>query len=504
MKLTCCVEDQKCLASKAFFKIRAGLLGTAMMLFASANFAFDWVDETPVFIFGEPSASVESTGQHSSAKASSFPQTNLPNEQRSDQLQQQISQIDLEILMLKTELAIQNSDLQAAQRYIQEMEDWLLPPQFQQRFTELKAQVEALMPNQLLKFLGFSSSFDFPMHDPKAVVAVILPISGKYAIVAETLLSSLKSALDLYGYQGQIKTFDSSAYPNMFRLWEALRNYQPAFVFGPLQKSLMEDWHHLNTGIPTLYFNDANTTLFSYEKSLSPGSIGPIRKATRYLSDHGYERVLVFSHENSKSQNLAESLQLQWFQTDPNVQVLKATLADNLSDNLADALGVKYSRQRAQVLSRIVYRPVEFETRSRQDVQAIVSVLEPAQAIQVSPILEFHGLSDVPHFWLPAKNLNVDDLNLYRDSWQATTGFFPSYLYQAFLNQEIHSKNTTGIFYALGQVAVEIVNQARFLSGKDWMLDSRYGQVEANQNGSFYLFPAVYWLDQGQISPLEP
>lgn len=465
--------------------------------YPAATFAFEW-NQVPVYLFGKSS---EAPPQEA-AQAPSSPEQGSPSG-ASKALQQQLSQIDLEILLLRSELALQNGDLIALQKYLDELGRLTLPPAFAARFQELTQALGASNPNPILRFLSFESGFEFPMHDPKAVVAIVLPFSGKYADVSSQLLQSLKETLAVYGFEGQIVEFDSMRYANAFELWERLKQYQPSFIFGPLQKELIAEWHSLDTRVPTLYFNDVQSTLFAYEKALSPAQSGQVRKVALYLSRHGFEQVLVLANQDPKTQELSQALQLFWNASDQLVQISVFPIEENVSLSLAKAFGVEASENRAKVLQKIVRRPVEIESRSRQDVQALISLAEPSSAIQISPILEFYQLDQVQHFWFPSKSLKNAELSLYQNTWQSTTGFLPAYQVEEVLSSESLKENQSGIFYALGQVAIEIANQAEFLAQKDWILETPYGQVEANRNGQFYLLPTAYWLDKGEMASLE-
>lgn len=481
------------------FKIQAMGFGLASLCVAPATFAFEWVDETPVFIFGEPAQDESSENRNNSTNS----ERKHDSGNKKSELQQQITQIDLEILMLKAELALQNSDLKGLQNYLEELENFQLPPAFQERFNELKGQLNRFQPNQILRFFGLQQGFEFPMTDPNAVVAVVLPFTGRYANVSQQLFSSLNQALEIYGYQGRVIRFDTMAYANVFRLWEALRSSNPAFIFGPLQKETIDDWHRLDTGIPTLYFNDVEQTLFAYEKALSPSSLGSVRKLAKYLSDNQYEHAVVLMDDTKKAKELADNLAIQWQNLNPDSQLATYPIGKNFSQSFSESTGVMYSTNRAKVLQRIVRRPIESESRARQDIQVVVSIADPQESIQVIPLLKFHNLHQVEHIWLPSRTIQVRDLNLHLNSWQSTAGLLPQYLYQSYLDQVIQGNSETGIFYALGQVAVEIVNQAEFLSQQDWLLMTENGQVEANRDGRFYLLPSMYWLNNQEITPVE-
>ena len=132
-------------------KSRVICLALLLDLFSPATFAFEWKQESP------------------------SSQTSVVSP--SEALQQQITQIDLEILVLKAELALQNGDLKGLQHYLNELNGLDLPPVFAERVQQLQQQADAGKPNTVLRFLGFEPAFTFPMNDPRAVVAVVLPMT---------------------------------------------------------------------------------------------------------------------------------------------------------------------------------------------------------------------------------------------------------------------------------------------------------------------------------------
>jgi len=465
------------------------LLAFLSIFASSASFAFDWGS-----LFGgkeerePPSRSTQSQ--------------ELSNEEL---LNAEISIIDLEILTLKAELAQERGDISALRNHLQALKKYrYIPPNFQQRINELQRYLDqSKEPSGFGSLFGLSPEFTFPMNDSRAVVAVVLPLSGNYAKASKTILAELRHSLSIQGFRGRIVEFDTLAYSNVFRLWDQVNAYSPKFIFGPMQKIMIEEWHQLDTQIPTLYFNDLAQSLFSYEKALSPSSGGQVRKVANALTQGGFERALILSDGSVKGTELAEALQQRWLAESPASLIDIQVVNKSVSEAMSQAVGVDASKQRASILRRVVRRSIESEAEPRKDLQVVVSLLSPAQAVQISPALKYYGLAEVQHYWFPSGKLRVADLEHFQNSWQATTAFLPSYLLDASQETESYGQNQTGIFHALGSVAAEIVNQAEFLSKRDWLISTSYGQVEANRNGQLYLLPTAYWLDKGKAVALD-
>lgn len=69
---------------------------------------------------------------------------------------------------------------------------------------------------------------------------------------------------------------------------------------------------------------------------------------------------------------------------------------------------------------------MEFVPRVRRDVDAVVSFIPEAQAVQVAPYLNFlplkHGMT---HVWYPSKTPSLSYLKANLDAWQQTFAILP-------------------------------------------------------------------------------
>ncbi len=71
---------------------------------------------------------------------------------------------------------------------------------------------------------------------------------------------------------------------------------------------------------------------------------------------------------------------------------------DNLRNVTAELLGINVSRERAIELERTMGVNIEFESRRRQDADAIIMVAEPFVARQFKPLFAYYYAGDVPVF----------------------------------------------------------------------------------------------------------
>ncbi|MBO1924484.1 penicillin-binding protein activator [Thiomicrorhabdus sp. 6S3-12] len=473
-------------------KRKSWLLALSLSLsYSSATFAFSFGE---LFGFGSD-ASSEKKSQQSEAKA----------EQSSEAMQSQLEQIDQEILILRAELAIKNGDIKSLRRYVEQLESAGVLPIYEARVEQLKRYLkrEKGMPS-LFEFLGLQgSSFEFDLQNPDATIALVLPMSGDYRRAGTRILQGMEQALQRLGYKGQLVRFDTEEYGSLFSLWERLKHYQPDLIIGPLKKLNIEAWHDLQTGIPTLYLNDAPLHYFSNEKSLSPGRSGGLSKLVNHIHENFHRGALVLVKDGDKAMGLVDEFAALNAQSANPVPFDTQIVEKSLDDSIEEGLGIRESKTRATVLRKQIRRSIEYVPRSRKDFDVVVSLLPSKDAVQVSPFLDLYQLSDTRHLWFSPQAPKLTDLSLYQTSWQKTYAFLPAYLYDAYQQSvNFRPEAETGIFYALGTAAIEILTLSEQFDQQNWLINTSVGQVETRLSGQFYLLPSVYLLDAAKVTPV--
>ncbi|WP_173271259.1 penicillin-binding protein activator [Thiosulfatimonas sediminis] len=479
------------------YRIKRRILVAALGIglgYSSATFAFSLGE---LFGFGR---SDESNPQQAAAE-----KTQSAN-QPVDSMEQQIKQIDQEILILRAELALKNGDISQLQQQINQLEASGVLPLFVERVAQLKTHLEqGKSKPSLFEFLGLTGTrFDVDLTDPNAVVAIVLPMSGDYQRVGSSLSLGIESALKKQGFKGQIYHFDTEQYGNLYLLWERLKNFQPNLIFGPLKKLNIQAWHDLQTGVPTLYLNDAPINYQSYEKSLSPSRSGGMLKSVDYLHKNFYKGALLLAQDDERAALLLDEFNALNNQQAKSMPYAVQRIETSVDDGIEKGLGIEESKARAAVLRKRIARTIEFVPRSRQDLDAVLSLLPANQAVQVAPFLNLYQLSHVKHLWFAPQVPKLTDLTLYQTAWQETYAFLPTYLYQSYQQEvNLRPQAESGIFNALGTAAVEILTFSDQFDQRDWLINTSVGQVETRPTGQFYLLPAVYFLNNAKVVPVN-
>ena len=426
------------------------------------------------------------------------------NQDASQSVENQILRVDQEILILKAELAYQNGEENTLKNYLNQIDKIGVLPRFQARVTRLKQlplrmqersapDVASYMVLTGLQPLSFS-------RDKEAVVAVLLPLTGEYEQVGNQLLESLLSGLERMGFLGSLVVLDTTLYQSAFDVWQQVKAYEPSFIFGPLRKSIAAEWQALNTGIPVLYFNEM-TFLNGYERAVSPSRLWGNISLMRFLNEHHYQNILVLTEDSPVAKKLETAFYSQWLSSNQVGFYQQQIIEKTVGEAVERATNIKSSKARKHWLQRKIDANLVFKPRVREDIDVVVSFVSERNAIQVAPILDFYQLTDIPRVWFPTHTPTSRFLNENPTSWYDSYAILPPYLYHEWQKkiQQTDASGQSGLFYALGQVAVEIVNNSTISDGLELYVETEFGAIASDSSGQLYLLPMVYSLDSRNV-----
>ncbi len=419
-------------------------------------------------------------------------------------LESQVQRIDQEIMLLRAELARKNDDLDQVRNYVNELSRTVLLPIFQQRLASLRLYLMSpKASHQVLDsylFVGGLEPLQFPDASDKSIVVVLLPLTGPYEEVGNRVLAGLTKSLEEISFKGTLAVFDTALYESMFQLWEMVKYYDPDFIFGPLQKQTAQQWQALNTGIPTLYFNSMDR-LFGHERALSLSKSKGLEQVLSILNYSQFQNILVLTDSSESSKKLESEFYQAWSSANSQGQgqYQHQSIEKTVSQAIENAMNVQRSKARYLWLRKMADTTLEFTPRARQDFEVVISLVPQNKAIQVGPILDFHQLTSVTHVWYPSQAPNRNALKKYLSSWQQTYAVLPTYINSESNSNDLSAnlEDDNGLFYALGQVAVEIVKNPAISDGLNLHVDTEFGAIVSNMVGQFHLLPVVYWVDQG-------
>lgn len=430
---------------------------------------------------------------------------------QNDYLENQVDRIDQEIIILRAELARKNNNLNQVKIYINQLNRMVVLPVFQKRLAVLKLYLtmakrssqtssDSSSSNALDSYLyvGSIEPLKFPDVSEKSIIVVLLPLTGPYEQAGNRVLSGLTDALEAVSFQGSLAVFDTAIYKTVFELWEIVKYYDPDFIFGPLQKQTAQQWQALNSGIPTFYFNSMDH-LFGHERAFSPSKSKGLDQILSIMNNSQFQNVLVLTDSSESSKKLEAEFYQAWSSLNSRGQYQHQSIERTVGQSIETAMNVNRSKGRYRWLQKMAGSTFKFTPRPRHDFDAVVTFIPLNKAIQVSPILDFHQLTQVTHIWYPNQTPSLDSLRNSLSSWQQTYAVLPVYTQAelALNKSNPQQEERNGLFYALGQVAVEIVRNPTISDGQNLHINTEFGAVSSNTIGQFHLLPVVYWVDQG-------
>ena len=232
---------------------------------------------------------------------------------------------------------------------------------------------------------------DTPTH-----VALLLPLSGSLAragqsvrdgFIAASLTAEASSWLT-------VTVYDAAAEPIPV-IYERILADGANLIVGPLQKPAVTALNALNPELPVLALNYLDP-----EVAPSPGfnQFGlaiedEARTIARRLQTDGISRALLFHNYDDWSlrarRTLTEGDHLE-------LTVQPFTDLRTITESVGNAMHVAGSQTRRDELARVLGEELEFLPRAREDVDAVVALVDNTEANALVPALKFHFANHLP------------------------------------------------------------------------------------------------------------
>ena len=263
-------------------------------------------------------------------------------------------------------------------------------------------------------------------------IALLLPMTGRYARIAEVIHAGIKSARELHRdqqYAPNLALYDTGDNPQ-----DILYHYQRAvddgaeFIIGPLKKEAVEllaQQTELPVPVLTLNYIAEHTQTPSnlFQFGLLPEDEA-IQVAERASLDEQHSAIIV-SPASEWGERLAHAFQTRYEQLNGIVLDTQfyAPSSTDFSIPLKTALQLDLSEARYRQLRSTLGQNLEFEPRRRQDVDMVFMVASPRTARILRPQINYYYATDLPvystsHVFSGIENVSRDrDINgvLYCD-----------------------------------------------------------------------------------------
>jgi len=236
-------------------------------------------------------------------------------------------------------------------------------------------------------------------------VALLLPLSGKFANAGEALRDGFTAAYYTRrpNPNQRIRIYDVGEDPAKVTVvyQQALKD-GAQFVVGPLDKEAVQKLAQLDDlPVPTLalnYLPDDDQTLHAnmYQFGLSPEDEARQVAERTWLDGHVNAAVLVPA--GPWGERIYAAFKQRWDQIGGHIVEMQTydPTQNDFSRPIKALLNIDDSQLRYRKIETILKRDVKYTPRRRMDIDFIFLAAYPRQARQIRPQLKFYQASDVP------------------------------------------------------------------------------------------------------------
>ena len=369
-----------------------------------------------------------------------------------------------------------------------------------------------------------------------ARIALFLPFSGLLASAGETVRDGFLSAYLVSGAPSRqsIRIYDTATASVSALYRQALEDGADAIV-GPLSKENTADMWALDPTVPTLTLNTvaARDQERSHPIQFALTVEDEARAIAKRVLADGRRRVIVLRSgenwttraftvlsEHLASGSPAESptgstLEGQGDRSPADMASAETRLVRSgvfaegadVTSVVGETLLIEASKQRHLRIQRMAGEEVEFTPRRREDVDAVIALIEGSQLASLKPALAFHFASDLPIYASSQAGRDVpnhDDLELLRICdmpWRLYPPPMKAEMREAFPN----NRGTADALFAFGLDAYRLVNQmSRLTASTDGRIMGSTGILQLAPDGVVRREPVWALVEDGRFVPLAP
>lgn len=421
--------------------------------------------------------------------------TNAPTSPANGLDESRLQSLDYEIALLRAEISLRQGNQDAFLQAYQRLQTLPSLVDFELRWQWLTEQAQrlnwldpdAITPLSKSRRAGLAGFTKAAMADHITLAA---PLSGDLSPAGLALQQVL-----LQHYPHKELTFIDTSQSSRAHLISAIESNRPDLLI------LLERREHTIQlaqhfyDLPAILFHPANLLDPVFQRVLNPTYEQQAVALEPWLDGHHARQITWLQWHQ------APSLLLQRVNHQLGSELAPLLVESNsqLNDLVAQRFGQQESLARQNWLARVIEQPLTGMGRSRQD-QAVVVFYGPMeQAMLLRPLLEYHQ-QNVPILWLPSELPDPAFFNLSLPRWQDTLALLPSH-FLADLSQNTELTSEDGLFFALGEVMVELIRRSAHPLPDQF--DTIYGRVWVSERGEFSLGQQWYRLQRG-LEPLAP
>ncbi|MDO6562876.1 penicillin-binding protein activator [Amphritea sp. 1_MG-2023] len=347
-------------------------------------------------------------------------------------------------------------------------------------------------------------------------IALFLPMSGNLKKPAEAIITGFMTAhynaVEAGKTTAKVTFLDSTKITTAEQLYQLATERHIDLIIGPLQKELVESL--INYGpapIPTLTLNTApgqqQGNIYQFGLAIEDEAT---QAADRAWQDQK-RQVLIYTADTDWGDRAANAFAQRFTELGGTVlDSLRYNNNSSYSEQIAGLLNTDDSSLRNTQLTRVIGQRPHFESRRRQDVDAIFLSALPQSARQIKPTLAFHYAGNVPvyatsHIYTGSasaiEDQDLNDIRFVSTPWLSSP---PSTAHLQLAQLRDDTDSRFGRLYALGIDAFSLFPYLAQLSAStSAKIEGETGSLSMSEHNQ--ILRTLNWaiFKQGLAQPLD-
>ena len=234
--------------------------------------------------------------------------------------------------------------------------------------------------------------------DPSQL-ALLVPVTGAFGPAGKAVRDGFLAAyLHAGGGTQRVQIYDTNSM-SVRAAYDQARQQGAEVIIGPLQKDAVAALAALSPTVPVIALNhlDPGTPTADAMVQFSLAIEDQASAIAEALSAHGIERIVIFDSPARWSARARARLEDELDGVEAVGSGTFHRLAQ-ITNIVGDALHVGESQTRMHEIESLLGRTLEFSPRRRDDVDAVVALIDTDQFLSLKPALDFHFAGDLPVF----------------------------------------------------------------------------------------------------------
>ena len=341
-------------------------------------------------------------------------------------------------------------------------------------------------------------------RDPEQL-ALLVPVTGDFGAAGEAVRDGLLAAyLHAGGDSQRIQIYDTNAM-SIRAAYELARGDGADVIVGPLQKEAVAAFAALSPTLPAIALNhldpgvQGSRTMIQFSLAIEDQA-SAIAAA---LSAEDVERIVLFDsparwsvRARARLTDAIENIETVGFGTFHRVA--------QVTEIVGNALHINESQTRARELESLLPTAFEFAPRRRDDVDAVVALIDAVELLSLKPALDFHFASDLPVFAPATATLGsvdrsrLEGLRVCAIPWTLDTDALGKAVNEAFPS----SRGPYASLFALGVDGFRLANQLDRLTVRRESIPGSTGVLSLGEDGRIQRTLVWAQVRDGRLVPL--